>query len=258
MAGKKVSRNAQILLNFLDKNFLVTTARAMEMLDISEATARRLFRVMAANGVALRTFGGICRIQEAVSDYSYETLALKNNDAKRRIAKKALEFCTDSDVIYIDSGTTLAAFSEELAAKITAGEIKDLTVYTNSMATLRALAGKCSVNLLGGRWRENRRDFCGYLAEDTVRKLSFASCFLGTDACEERGLTTTDFETARLNELVVASSQNVYALADSAKFKQNSFVPFARLNQISAIVTDKDISDACLRDFAQLGVKIIY
>lgn len=258
MAGKKVSRNAQILLNALDKNFVVTTAQAMEMLDISEATARRLFRAMAANGVALRTFGGICRIQEAVGDYSYETLELKNNDAKRHIAKKALAYCCDNDVIFIDGGTTLAAFSEELSAKISAGEIKDITVYTNSMATLHALAGKCCVNLLGGRWRENRRDFCGYLAEDSVRKLSFASCFLGTDACEERGLTTTDFETARLNELVIAASKTVYALADSAKFNQNSFVPFAKLDQISAIITDKGISDASLREFTELGVKIIY
>lgn len=257
MAGKKVSRNAQVLLSALDKEFVVTTTQAMEMLDISEATARRLFRTMASNGIALRTFGGICRIQEAISDYSYESLSLKNNDAKRLIAKKALGLVTSTDVIYIDGGTTLAAFSEELASRIDTGEIKDITVYTNSMATLNALAGKCSVSLLGGRWRENRRDFCGYLAEDAVRKLSFTACFLGTDACEERGLTTTDFETARLNELVVSSSKFCYALADSIKFTQNSFVPFAKLSQLTAIVTDKGISDTVLREYTAFGVKII-
>lgn len=257
MAGKKVSRNAQILLNSLSKQFIVTTQEAMNMLNVSETTARRLFHAMENDGVVLRTFGGICHVNEAMGSYSYDSIAQQNGEAKIEIAKKAALLCKDGDVLYLDGGTTIAALAGQLAGRLDEGTLKDITVYANSFSVVDALSGKCTINLIGGRWRENRRDFCGYLAEDGMRKLAFMLCFLGADACEKRGLTTTDFETARLNELVVSLSLKKYALLDATKFDKSSFVPFVKLNELTAIITDESLRASCKADYAQYGATII-
>lgn len=257
MAGKKVSRNAQILLNTLAIKFTVTTREAMDMLNVSEATVRRLFRKMSKDGVVLRTFGGICQVTNAIGSYSYDTFAQQNSEAKENLVKKAAVHCKSGDVLYLNSGTTVAAFASYLATLLDEGKLKDITVYTNSASVLETLSGKCAINVLGGCWREKRRDFSGYLAEDAVRKLTFKACFLGADACEERGLTTTDFETARLNEIVVASSLEKYVLVDACKFGKSSFVPFVALSDVDEIITDESLSEAVKAEYQQYGAKIV-
>lgn len=257
MAEDKVSRNAQKLLNVMETQTVITTEEAMQLLRVSQATVRRLFRSMAESGVALRTFGGICRVREATSQYLYETVENQNWRAKGAIAEIACGLCTSGDVLYLDGGSTLHAFAKALAARLDAGTLHDISVYTNSLTTLNALSGHCSVSLMGGRWRENRRDFCGYLAEESIRKLTFRICFLGADACESRGFTTTDFETARLNELATSFSCHSYVLADAEKFRKKSFVPYAALSQVTGVITDATLSKKTLAEFTGFGATIM-
>ncbi|MEG2020339.1 MAG: DeoR/GlpR family DNA-binding transcription regulator [Oscillospiraceae bacterium] len=256
MQGDKSGRNSQKLLDEMEFKSAITTEEAVQILNVSEATARRLFNSMAKAGIVVRTFGGICKIQAAVGEYSYETVAAQNGSAKYDIAQMACSLCESNDVLYLDGGSTLSVFAKELSMRIKSGNLENISVYTNSLTTLTALSDCCAVSLLGGRWRSNRRDFCGYLAEDAVRKLSFKACFLGTDACETRGLTTTDFETARLNELVTAASFRRYALVDAGKFSKNSFVPFAPLSQMTGIITDASLAYETKVEFENSGANI--
>lgn len=241
MTEKKVAANMERVARALEERGALTTPQTMELLGVSEATARRLFLRLAQQGRALRTFGGVCR--PGADGYSYEKLSGQNQGQKQEIARTACGLCGANEVLYLDGGTTLAAFAVELAARLEAGEVRELTVFTNALSTLELLAGRCAVNLIGGRYRQNRRDFCGYIAEQAVAKLRFTACFLGADACEERrGLTTTDSETARLNTLVLAASDRSYVLADAAKFDAVSVVPYAPINGVTAIITDSALS----------------
>ncbi len=257
MAGKKVLLNAQRILNQLEIQPRLTTAEATELLDVSEATVRRLFTKMAGEGTVIRTFGGISLPQRSPPAYSYEALQRQNTAAKAEIAQKALALCRPGEVIYLDGGTTLAALAGALAEALEEGKLENIEVYTNSLVNLTLLSPHCPVSLIGGRWRERRRDFCGYLAEEAVRKLVFGACFLGADAVEERGFTATDFETARLNELVLAASQRRYILAGAEKLGGSSFVPFAPLSAPEGFLTNSGLGGDTVRHFTALGLSFV-
>lgn len=257
MPGKKVSGHMAALRQALAGAEQITTQQAMELLGVSESTVRRLFARLAQQGDIVRTFGGICR-PAAADAYSYDQLAEQAQEAKGQIARQAVALVQEGDVLYLDGGTTNAVMAAALAARLRGGQLCEVRVFTNSLSTLSALAGACPVHLIGGRYRPNRRDFCGYMAEEDVARLRFTRCFLGADGCDaERGFTTTDFETARLCGLVLAASGESYVLADSGKFGRVSLVPYAQTGQVGAVITDAGVSAAARAGFAAAGGRLL-
>ena len=160
--------------------------------------------------------------------------------------------------MFIDGGTTLEHFAMLLAGRIAAGEIVGVALFTNSLTTLNALRDVPNVTLMGGAYRAARQDFSGYLAEAGLRHIRFTKSFLGADAVElARGFTTTDYDTAQMNNLVVQSSDKTYVLADSSKFSKSSLTPFATPEQIHAVITDGNLPEAARAEFTQQGFKFL-
>ena len=85
----------------------LSLSEAMELLQISESTARRIFARLEQDGRAIRTHGGLQSLTHAISAYSFETGAKTNIDKKTAIAREACKHLEDGDVIYCDSGTTI-------------------------------------------------------------------------------------------------------------------------------------------------------
>lgn len=255
--SRKVVQNMQRLLQELDLQSEITTEQAMEMLGVSESTVRRLFTKLADRGSVLRTFGGICRAAGG-KEYSYSALSQVNRGAKQAIALTAAACVSNRDILYLDGGTTLAPLAEELARRVTAGTLAGLTVFTNSLSTLNALKGIQDVTLFGGRFRPNRQDFCGHIAENELRQLHFTKSFLGTDGIEKtRGFTTTDFETAQINSLVLRASTKSYVLADATKFGMTSLTPYAPPDGVVAVLTDSSLNDGIREEYLSAGFRIL-
>lgn len=256
MPGKKVNAHLEQLLSILDKQAELTTQETMTRLCVSESTARRLLTKLAERSDITRTFGGVCRTAASGAEYSYEQLEQEGTEAKQKIAAGAAGIVESGDVLYIDGGTTNAFFAMALAERIRGGGLCDIVVFTNSLATLGALAHVCDVHAVGGRYRENRRDFCGNMAENAVAGLRFTKCFLGADACEiDRGFTTTDFDTARLCGMVQKNSGESYILADDEKFCRTSLLPYAKLDSVTAVLTNDALKKQTRETFEQAGVR---
>lgn len=220
----------------------LTLSEAMELLGISESTARRMFSRLESEGIAIRTHGGIQNVGNALTVYSFETGAKTNIEQKSAIAREACRLLEDGDVIFCDSGTTVQCFCAEMVNYVPANDIR-VQVYTNSLAVLELLSPLMSVTLVGGTYRPNRKDFCGYLTEQALQGVYFSKCFVGTDGCRNCAeFTTTDFETARMNEIAIRNSDSSYVLADSSKFTKGAHVVFALASQLSAVVTDSGLS----------------
>ena len=219
----------------------VSLAEAMELLSISESTARRLFAKLEQNGFAIRTHGGIQSVSRAMTRYSFEYGTKTNIEKKTAIAKEACRLVEDGDVIFCDSGTTIQSFCSALIYAIQERQLH-IKVYTNSLANLELLADHMPVTLVGGEYRANRKDFCGYLSEQALSGLFFNKSFVGADGCtQDQQFTTTDFETASMNEVAMKNSERTIMLVDSSKFLLNTHVIYAPLHVLSAIVTDDGI-----------------
>ena len=134
----------------------------------------------------------------------------------------------------------------------------EIRVYTNSQANFEVLAPSVPITLLGGEYRPNRRDFIGYLTELAVSKIHFTKCFLGTDGCDmKQYFTTTDFETARMDEVAIRNSEQITILCDSEKFHSCAQVGYAEFSQVDRIVTDAGIASETKKMLEDYGMEIV-
>lgn len=232
-------------------------AEVMDMLHISESTARRLFTKMEKESKVIRVHGGIQLPGSAFSEYSFDRLVHTKRSEKEAIANKACDLLKDGDVIFCDAGTTVLCFCMELANRLDSLGIS-LKVYTNSLANFEVLASKVPVTLIGGEYRSYRKDFAGFLAETALSKVHFTKSFLGTDGCDGHdNFTTTDFDTARMDELVIRHSEETTILCTSDKFDHCAQVGFAQFSQIQRAITDSKVSQEVCKYLSDAGIEVV-
>lgn len=235
----------------------LTLAEAMELLDSSESTVRRMFSRLEKEGFAIRVHGGIQRLGNGLADYSFEHVAQTNLDEKTAIAREACKLLKDGDIIFCDSGTTIRCFCVEMVEYIRQNDLR-VKVYTNSLANLELLSPHMQVWLVGGEYRANRKDFCGYLSNKSLEGLIFDKCFVGADGCiDGRLFTTTDFETASMNEIAIANSRCTILLADSSKFSASSHVTYVTADKLQFVITDSAADPEVLKKLRQHAGQVI-
>lgn len=247
----------QALIGRLSIVRTLSLAEAVELLGVSESTARRMFAQLEQAGLAIRTHGGIRCVEQAPTTYSFEYGAKMNIDKKAAIGAAACSYLEDGDVVFCDSGTTIQCFCAELVHRIKKEKLS-IKIYTNSLANLELLSPYLPVNLVGGEYRANRKDFCGYMAEQALKGLYFTKSFVGADGCVDGSMfTTTDFETLRMNEEAMRNSRDTYMLVDSSKFSLPSHVAYAPVQRIHTVITDNEISSETLSQLKQYNSRII-
>ena len=238
----KVQQQEQLLYDKLKEYGRLSIFQAKELLGVSDSTVRRFFLNLELNGKAIRNYGGIVQMSsDSLGQYSYAQLESRNTEQKRAIAEFAMNFIEGGDTVYIDSGTTLSYFSKLLSDRLESLEnrLNNITVITNSLSNLTILQKYSRIILIGGEFREPRRDFCGYLTEEMLKSLRFSKCFLGSDGYSPGfGFTTTDFFTARLNEIVLENSEQSFVLMDSSKFNSTAVVSYSKKRPVDVLITD--------------------
>ncbi len=255
--GKKNAREAH-LLNILHSTGRVTTAEAVELLGVSEATVRRMFTDLERSGRALRDYGGI-RPSGSAGDFSFELREKVFQQEKMRIGRLAASFVEDGDTIYLDCGTTLLQMALALSERIGDGAFHSLNLITNSIANVQAVAPSplCRLILVGGEYSSDQRDFSGPLTEKYVSPFHFSKCFLGCDGlAEQMGFSSNLFSISSLNAAVMERSDKTFILLDDSKFGHRSLVSYATLDEVDAVVTNRAPDEALLEALSLAGVEV--
>jgi DeoR/GlpR family transcriptional regulator of sugar metabolism len=256
LADKK---NREIrLLELLKESGSLSVSDVISELGISEATARRLFAKLEDEKKLIRIHGGIRTLPAAGREYSYVRSSGQRNPEKARIGKAAAAVVQSGDRIFIDSGTTLLKFSHALSLRIKTGEITNVRILTNSIASVESLAEACEVTLAGGVIRPVRMDVCGPLADKNLRSYCFDKAFCGADGITlKNGFMATDEHTASMNGVVIERSAELYVLADSVKFESSSLVAYTQLDKVTAVFTDSKLSSSILKKYEKYGIRIV-
>ena len=105
----KQNREQEILarLSLVQK---LTLSEAMELLQISESTARRIFARLEQDGRAIRTHGGLQSLTHAIAAYSFEDGEKINIDKKTAIAREACKLL-DAGEYSVTQISTLLSYS---------------------------------------------------------------------------------------------------------------------------------------------------
>lgn len=253
----KLEKRTEKLLGLLRSVEKLDIATVVDTLGISEATARRLFASLENEGKVIRIHGGVRLAPELEYDYSFRRLASSRKEQKTVIGETATEMVGNGDRLFLDSGTTVLRFAEALSRKIQAGELKGVSVVTNSLSYIETLSDCCKVILTGGEIRTERRDVCGSVAEKNLSQYHFDKVFLGADAINlENGFMTSDEKTAEICRIAISNSDQAFVLADSEKFNRKSFVSYAGIDTINEIITDDNLEQKTSKAFEKKGIRI--
>jgi DeoR/GlpR family transcriptional regulator of sugar metabolism len=255
--GKKLLsiEREKLILNLIAAGTTLVQDISAEI-GVSLATVRRDLISLEKRGKIRRVHGGAVPTADAGIEPLFVEKILRNRDNKSKIAKAALSLVEDSDVIYLDGGSTILELAKLLDAK------RDLTIVTNSIMTVVELFETShKLILVGGEFRKLSRTVVGPMTAETIDKLHIDKAFIGTIGFSfEEGISTTDSNEAFTKERVMRRSGKVILLVDGSKLGVPSFARSGTLEDIDIIVTDADAGSEprlASAEFAATGIEVM-
>lgn len=246
------------ILDKLKQQGKVTTNEMVLELGCSLDTIRKDFQEMSRLGQAQRVHGGIIPIEKNARSEKNDLLDFNERleekiSVKQLLAEKAVELLENSNVIYIDGGTTNLKFVQNLPPDM------KTTIITNSPAIALVLCEYpgIEIQMLGGSVQKTIRIVEGMNALEQMRGMHFQTSVIGVSSLSvDGGITYPSMDETLLKRAAFRQSQTVIAIAN--KEKLNSIAGFyaTDISSISILVTD-ETDEAILVPYRNAGVQIV-
>lgn len=228
------------ILNLLNLESKVKTGDLVERLKVSSETIRRYLEELEEENKLKRVYGGAVKYNLDREEASHFKREVTRAEEKRRIGRAAAMLVEDSDVIFVDDGTTTLQMIPYLQNK------KHLTVMTTSIAALSLLIEHKNKDLfsgdiffIGGRVDSVQFRTTGPIAETMVESFYADKAFITIDGIMMgKGITGFDAERGQLAKKLMEHSKQSIVLTDHSKFGNVQLYKIADLKEIDIIVSD--------------------
>lgn len=218
-------------------------------LNIAEITARRDLNELAKDGLLYRTHGGAIKIDPLAKATSFINKSAVNVKSKDDICRRAAKEIADGDIIFMDCGSTVFRLCQFI-------KNKKIKVITNSLPIISELQNSSvSLNMIGGEVDQERQAVHGKIAEEHINRYKATKAFLGIDGISENGLFANTEKEASITSAIAKQSNFTYILCDKSKIGKESYLKFADLELIDAIITDYKGED--LEKFLSKGLLVL-
>ncbi|AMR32961.1 DeoR family transcriptional regulator [Mucilaginibacter sp. PAMC 26640] len=217
-------------------------------LNMAEITIRRDLNQLAADGLLYRTHGGATKIDPNEKPHAFVNKTAQNAVVKDEICRIAAAEIIDGDRIFMDCGSTVFRLCQFI-------KHKKIKVITNSLPVVYELQNsKVSINIIGGELDAERQAVHGSVAAEHIARYRATKAFLGVDGISLNGLFANSEKEASITTAFIANSHFTYLLCDSAKIGKETYLNFAPLNKINAIITNGTADQ--LQGFGEQGVAV--
>lgn len=253
VAISNVERQAQIH-RYVEQMQRVRVDDICETFSVSMATARRDLDVLAKHGKIQRVHGGAIATRSAPPEPPIMLRSSEQADEKRRIGRAGAALINNGDTIFLGSGTTVLEVAHNLFNH------RDVTVITNSLLAVNALAGNPSIQLvcLGGVLRQSEMSFIGHLTEQVLRELRADKVFIGIRAIDTKiGLTNDYLPETQTDRAILNIGREVIVVADHSKCASVSTTFVAPISAIHTLITDTSAGPEFVAVMIGLGVNVI-
>lgn len=243
----KANRQKEILA-LADKFEIISYTALAQSLGVSVMTIRRDINELVKEQKIIKEHGGVRKAIRIKPTYEKMTLFTKE---KEYIAVLAANMIRPKSVLYLGAGTTVLALAKHLR-----NDHKH--IITNSLITFNWLIENHFENVLltGGEFYAKTGEFHGQHAERLITDFSIDYAFLATNGITDENMTTFSPTAGRLQSVVLNQSKETYLLADHSKFGNSDSYIFGKLDRLTAIITDNDISDE-IKDYYGVYTEII-
>jgi DeoR family transcriptional regulator, fructose operon transcriptional repressor len=226
----------EIIIDLVNKKGTVMVTDLGRELNVSLPTIRRDLEELAKKGQIKKIHGGAMTLTK---ELSFGERKVQNIKEKIRIAEIASRFVNDSDVIFLDAGTTVFQMVNFLRKR------NNLVILTNSIETSLSLIGLPNIvcNLIGGSIKPVSYATVGVEAIQNIKRYKVNKLFMGADGVADHTFTVQDINEALTKRAMMEIACERYLLIDSSKIGKPTFVEVGKLDELTKIITEKPQSD---------------
>ena len=232
------------IVDYVKTRQYCSLAELMAAFHVSSATIHRDVADLVRREVLQRVRGGVAFVDNASPDRrgvaasSYVERRAVNASAKERIARAALAYVEEGDILFLDSSTTVAHLAEEL----TRSSFTNLTIITNSVAVMqlfRRFPAHYVRIALGGNYDPQLNSFLGQAAFRELDRLTITKAFVSGFGVDDKIATTNHEDQSALVARVLEKAARRYLLVDRTKFGRTGLYRLAARGLFDAIVSDR-------------------
>jgi DeoR/GlpR family transcriptional regulator of sugar metabolism len=250
----KFNDRQEQILKYIERNQRIGVNQLSQLFGISIATARRDLDDLANQGKIERTHGGALLIQKAPPELPVYQRQAEQAEEKARIGTAAAHLIKAGDTIFLGCGTTVLEICKHLS------QIRDLTVYTNSLLVVNQLVNMPEIQfvVIGGEFRRTEYECHGYFAEKCLSEIFIDKVFFGIHAISlEKGMTNNYLPSLTTDRKVLETGKEIIVLADHTKFNRVSSTLVAPVTIVHKIITDDQTPNDIIHELMQKGIEVI-
>ncbi|MHC5260419.1 DeoR/GlpR family DNA-binding transcription regulator [Streptomyces sp. UC4497] len=221
-------------------------------LGVSVMTIHRDLDRLADEGWLRKTRGAATAQQSVLFESNVRYRTTQQGEAKKALAGAALEHIDRGQAILLDDSTTSLALARALP------ESGSLTVITNFLAIVNALAGRPGIELisLGGSYDPHYDAFQGMATCDHIKPLRADTVFISTSAVADGHCYHQSQEAILVKRALLEAAQRRILLVDHTKFQKRALHRVAPLSDFDLVIVDDRISRAELEALREDGVTV--
>ena len=193
---------------------------------------------MELHGIIKRTFGGAVLSEFLNKEIPLSMREHENMNAKDYIAKEAVNFIHDGQVIFLDASSTVSSIVKYLSA------FPNITIITNSPKTsLRLAELRIKSFCTGGLLLENSIAYVGTHAENFIKNFNADIFFFSSRGITANGvITDSSIEESDLRRTMLLNSKKSIFLCTSDKIGKQFFYNLTDISEIDRVICDTEIS----------------
>ncbi len=251
--SKSQTARQQRIMELLQRDGYVRVLELSNILDVAEITIRRDLALMETRNLLERTHGGAISVKHIHHEINYNSrsdLELENKDL---IAKTAAELIEDGDTVFINGGSTTFHIFRYIKAK----NVKIVTINAGALGQVDN--PDIDLILAGGLFHSQSNAFYGGFTNDILNQVIANKAILGVHGISCRyGLTTPIQYAAETTKIMMDRTRGeIIVVADHRKLGLVSDFVTAPVNRINTLITDQFQDEEYIRDFEELGIKVI-
>lgn len=250
---KSINRKEKIL-EILYKVGEISVKEISNSFNVSLETVRRDLNSMENEGLIIKTHGGAILNLESVRDISVDVRKEIFLSEKRIIAKNAISFIENGDIIMLDSSTTCLEIAKKLK------KFENITIITNSLIIASEVSRCVNIKLIliGGVIFHEYQCFFGSTTERILQDLFANKAFISCSSLDfENGITDSNENECALRKIMIKNSKKVFLCVDHTKINKVAMSKIADFSSIDYLISNEALDPDWESFFLKKKIKII-
>jgi len=252
-----IEERHQEILNIIKTSGRISIGEIQEKFEVSAESARRDLRILEEKGLLKRTHGGAIPISQvnALPPRHRDMKNMSINANYDSIAKKAVTFINENDIVYLTSGSLGFIMLNHLPKDFS----YTLVVNSATLADELKYWDNITVYITGGKMRmHGTTSLVDSFATAFVKNMHFDLCFItGAGIEADFGFSNGTDETATFQRTVIQNSRKKILMLPNHKVGIKAFIKVCDTNSFDTLITDWDTVEDELIKIEEKGVEVV-